>query len=129
MAVLQRVVHPPYHPHARDVVIRDVAVYEKITRALLAPAAAALVLDIKGLGRANRLRVHAGGGLGNQLRPLGQSGVEGRILRSGLSAPPNRPAMLVVDVKYLRASMYQPLLDRVSQVGTRDRSCGVAEGV
>ena len=56
---LERVVHAPEAPHARVVVLGDVAVLEQVADRLVDAAGAALDLERVGLARADRLGVQA----------------------------------------------------------------------
>ena len=135
---LQGVVGPPESPHARHVMMRDVTVVEEIAGSILATARAALDRKIVSLRWANGLYVNTIGGTAHRRElhraATGQSEIvdaeEIEILRQvGLPPPANRPAVQMVRVEHLRATVYQTPLGRVAQIGPGDRCRGIAKGV
>ncbi len=131
-ADLQRIVEPAVAPHARHVMVGDVAMVEELARQMLAAAAAALRLEVERLGGTDDFHVHTVG-----LRPddriLHRTVLTHRpeVVRFGPRAPlpADGPAVRMVGVKYLGSAVNQPPLDRIAQIPAGDRRRNVAEGV
>ena len=126
---MQRVVHPPYHPHARQIVIGDVAMDEVVSHRMLATPAAALVLQIVTFRRANSLGIGPSGCHGKQRRRFVEATVESRIFHSRLPAPADSSAMDVMHVENLGAPVDHSLLHRIAQVCPGDGRGRVTKGV
>ena len=105
------------------------AVVEVVAHALLATPAAALVLDVEGLRRPQRLRVGSLRFGRDQRWVLVEAGVEVRRLHLGLAAPADGAAVHVMHVRHLGSAVDDALLHRVAKVTAHDWRGRVAERV
>ncbi len=131
---LQRVVDPPVGPHARDVMMRDVAVEQEITRQLLAEPRSALGLQIQRLCGTDHLDIHAvRGGPDHRVFDRAVGGGRQQFLalavRFGLPQPADRPAVRMVGMEDLPASVHQPVFGGIPHVGPGNRRRHVTEGI
>ena len=127
-AWLQGVEHSPDAPHARRVVLGDVAVEQEVAGSLLHAACAAFDLCVEALPRAGVDRVDAVG-LGDLDRGLLQAGVAiavGRVAL-GVGAPAVATTMQVIDVEQLGAPVHDAELGRVAEIALRDDRRRVTE--
>ena len=120
---------PPDHPHSSYIMMSNVAVDQKVADALLATPATALVLHIVALRWSNGLGVGPGAHPRKQRRMLVQAGVEISGLNTRLPTPSSSPAVDMVHVEHLGASVHYALLDRITQIGSGHGRRGIAECV
>ena len=127
---LQGVVDPPEAPHARHVVLGDVAVEQQVANGVLDAAGAPFELEVVGLARSDRLGIEPVGGH-LVLRVLVQPGVGVVPRRVGdrVHPPAVTTTVQVVDVELLAAGVADPELGGVTDVAAGHRGRWVAEGV
>ena len=134
VAVLQRVVHAPVTPHARDIVMRHVAMEQKVTRQLLTKTGTALGLQVNRFGGANNFNVNAVRRRAHY-RVLDRTVVRRRqqVVDARLTLrrtrPADRAAMRMVRMEHFATAVDQAELRRVAHVRPRNRGRGIAEGV
>ena len=132
IADLQRVVEPAVPPHARHIVVRNVAVIEELAGQVLTATAAAFRFQVERFGRTDHFHVH----------PIGLRPDHGILHRAVLSLKPmlfligaraalptDGSAVRMVRVEHFRSTMHQTPLDRITEVATGHRGGRVTEGV
>ncbi len=134
IAVLQGVVHPPVPPHARDVVMRHMAVEQKVPRQPLAQPGTAFGLQVQRFRRTNDFHVHP------VTRGANDRILHRTVVRRGDHVfdvrlpfrrphPADRSAVRMVGMKHLAAAVDQPELGRIAQVRPRNGRRGISKGV
>ncbi len=132
LADLQGVVHASVAPHARDVMVRHVAVEQELARQVLRLSGAALGLEIERFGRSDDFHVHPVG-LGAHDRILDGSVRRRRpellLLGPRAAQPANGTAVRMVGVEHFRSAVHDAPLGRIAEIAARNRRRRIAESV
>ena len=131
--LLDRVVHPPIAPHARHIMVRDVAVKEKVAGQLLTETGTALCLQVKSLGRPDDFDVDPvclRTNHGILHRPVHGGRPEIHVVdRPRAAWPPDGSTVGMVRVEHFRSTVDQTELGWIADVGTGNRRGGIAERI